>query len=165
MATTYNTIKLKKYQDIIEEYAAASVIVPGNLIELSSSGTVQNHSTEGGNALPMFALEDELQGKGIEDAYAAADRVQCWVAQPGEIVYARLADGESVAIGDFVESNGDGTVKKHTATTLSSDPSETIYTKNIVGVVLEARELDSLSGGGGESSLAENSQYIKVRIV
>ena len=165
MATTYNTIKLKKYQDIIEEYAAASVITPGNLIELTSSGTVQNHSTEGGNALPMFALEDELHGRGIEDDYAAADKVQCWVAQPGEIVYARLADGESVAPGDFLESAGGGTLKKHTATTLSSDPSETIYTKNIVGVALESRELDSLSGGGGDSSLAENSQYIKVRIV
>ena len=111
----------------------------------------------------MFALEDELQGRGIEDDYAAADKVQCWVAQPGEIVYARLADGESVASGDFLESSGYGTLKKHTATTLSSDPSETIYTKNIVGVALESRELDSLSGS--ESSLAENSQYIKVRIV
>jgi hypothetical protein len=76
-----------------------------------------------------------------------------------------LADGESVAPGDFLESAGGGTLKKHTATTLSSDPSETIYTKNIVGVALESRELDSLSGGGGDSSLAENSQYIKVRIV
>lgn len=160
MATTYNTIKLKKYQDIIEEYAAASVITPGNLIELTSSGTVQNHSTEGGNALPMFALEDELQGRGIEDDYAAADKVQCWVAQPGEIVYARLADGESVAPGDFLESAGDGTLKKHT-----DAGSVEIYTKCIVGVALESRELDSLSGGGGDSSLAENSQYIKVRIV
>ncbi len=165
MATTYNTIKLKKYQDIIEEYAAASVIVPGNLIELSSSGTVQNHSTEGGNVLPMFALEDELQGKGIEDAFAAADRVQCWVAQPGEIVYARLNDGESVAIGDFLESAGNGCLKKHTANAVTSDEEFTNYTNCIVGVALEARELDSLSGGGGDSSLAENSQYIKVRIL
>lgn len=163
MATTYNTIKLKKYQDIIEEYAAASGITPGNLIELTSSGTVQNHSTEGGNALSMFALEDELQGKGIEDDYAAADKVQCWVAQPGEIVYARLADGESVAPGDFLESASDGTLKKHTAFAHAGSEEVTIYTKCIVGIALEARELDSLSGS--DSSLAENSQYIKVRIV
>lgn len=163
MATTYNTIKLKKYQDIIEEYAAASVITPGNLIELTSSGTVQNHSTEGGNALPMFALEDELQGRGIEDDYAAADKVQCWVAQPGEIVYARLLDGESVAPGDFLESSGYGTLKKHTANAVTSSADEFTNTNCIVGVALESRELDSLSGS--DSSLAENSQYIKVRII
>lgn len=165
MATTYNTIKLKKYQDIIEEYEAASAITPGNLIELSSAGKVQNHATAGGEVLPMFALEDELQGNGIEDAYASGDKVQCWVAQRGEIVYARLADGESVAIGDFLVSNGNGCLKKHTAFAHTGSEETTLYAQPLVGVALEARELDSLSGGGGDSSLAENSQYIKVRIV
>ena len=159
----YNTIKIKKYLDIVEEYEANAALFPGHLVELMSTGKIRKHATSGGTVLPMFALEDELQGRGIEDDYAAADKVQCWVAQPGEIVYARLADGESVAPGDFLESASGGTLKKHTATTLSSDPSETIYTKNIVGVALESRELDSLSGS--DSSLAENSQYIKVRIV
>jgi len=165
MATTYNTIKLKKYQDIIEEYEAASTIVPGNLIEITSAGKVQNHSTSGGDAIAMFALEDELRGKGIEDDYAAGDRVQCWVAQRGEIVYARLADGESVAIGSKLESAGNGCLKKHTPFAHAGSEETTLYAQPIVGEALESRELDSISGGAGDSSLAEYSQYIKVRIL
>ena len=38
-----NTIKLKKYQDIINEYEAEAAITPGMLIELTSSNTVQAH--------------------------------------------------------------------------------------------------------------------------
>jgi hypothetical protein len=163
MATTYNTIKLKKYQDIIEEYAAAATITPGNLIELTSAGTVQNHSTSGGNALPMFALEDELQGKGIEDDYASGDKVQVWVAQRGEIVYARLAVDENVSIGDFLESNGDGCLKKHTAFAHTGSEEITLYAQPIVGQVLEAQDLSGLSGS--ESSLVANTQFVKVRIL
>jgi hypothetical protein len=165
MATTYNTIKLKKYGDIIEEYEAAAVITPGNLVELYSANKVRNHSTAGGNAKAMFALEDELQGKGIEDAYAAGDRVQVWVAQRGEIVYARLSDGESVTLGDFLESAGNGCLRKHTAYALAGSEEETIYSHPIVGQVLETQDLSDLSDGGGESSLVGNTQYVKVRIL
>jgi len=158
MATTYNTIKLKKYQDIIEEYEAASTIVPGNLLEITSAGKVQNHSTAGGEANAIFALEDELRGQGIEDDYAAGDRVQCWVAQRGEIVYARLADSK-------LESAGNGCLKAHSAFAHTGSEEVTLYTHPIIGEALESRELDSISGGAGDSSLAEYSQYIKVRIL
>ena len=69
-----NTIKLKKYSDIIEEYAAASEIYPGMLVELTAEGKVQAHSNAGQNAEKIFALENELEGKGIDDAYAEGDR-------------------------------------------------------------------------------------------
>ena len=131
------TIKLKNYQDIMNEYAAAAAIIPGELIELNSSGTVQVHSTAGGNMLQMFAVEDELQGNGIDDAYAAADKVQCWVASRGDEVYAILADGQDIAIGDFLESNGAGELTKHTPDSFTfesadSDDSITAYTNQIV---------------------------------
>jgi len=143
------TIKLKKYLDIINEYDAEAAIIPGELIELTSSNTVQVHSTAGGNVLHMFALEDELQGNGIDDAYAADDKVQCWVAVRGEEVYAILADGEDVAIGDFLESNGAGELVKHTPDTADSDDAITVYTNQIVGISLE--DID-LSGSSGEES-------------
>ena len=111
----YNTIKVKKYSDVIEEIVAASAITPGMLLELASATTVKAHATAGGNQLPMFALEDELQGNGIDDAYAAADPVQVWIPYRGDIVYAILEDGNNVAVGDFVESAGNGNVQKHVA--------------------------------------------------
>lgn len=106
------TIKLKKYLDVIEEYQATNVaITPGALLELTSDDLVQAHSEDGGLVLPMFALEDELQGKEINDNYVANDKIQVWVAVRGEIVNALIAEDEVVTVGDFLVSNGDGTLR------------------------------------------------------
>ncbi len=170
------TIKLKKYLDIINEYPAEAAILPGELIQLNSSGNVEVHDVAGGNLLHMFALEDELQGNGIDDAYAAGDKVQCWVAVRGEEVYAILADGEDIAIGDFLESNGAGELQKHTPDSFTfesadSDDSITAYTNQIVGISLEDIDLSGSSGeessGGGYDSSTDPLGYnrrIKIRI-
>lgn len=135
-----NTIKIKKYLDIIEERVAASAITPGMLIELTSADKVQPHSTASGNVTPvMWALEDELQGNGIADAYAADAPVQIWVTVPGEQVYALLADGESVVIGDKLASNGDGYLKKHDA--------DSAVSEEIVAIALELVDRSTSSGG------------------
>ena len=85
---TPKTIKDKNFSDINEEYTATAVaIYPGALLELTSAGTVQAHSTAGGNVLPMFAFEDELQGKNIATAYAASDKIQVWIPGRGDIVF------------------------------------------------------------------------------
>jgi hypothetical protein len=166
MATAnYKTIKLKKYLDIIEEYVANASITPGMLIELMSTNKVRAHATSGGNVLPMFALEDELQGKDIDDNYAAGDVVQCWIAQRGEIVQAILADGQNVAIGDLLMSNGAGYLTKYVAESWESADAQqanTLYPNIIVGIALEAQDLSALDGSN--SSLTANSKYIKVRI-
>lgn len=144
----YNTIKVKKYSDVIEEYAAAGAITPGMLVELKSATTVGYHATENGNALPMFALEDELQGNGIDDAYAAADRVQVWIPYRGDNVYGLLEDGEDVSAGDFLVSAGDGKLKKYVAETFGDSASDTgtIYPNQIVAQALEAVDMSGSSG-------------------
>lgn len=95
-----NTIKIKNYLKVFEEYAAYAAITPGHLIYLKSDGTVAVHAEEDGNVLPMFAIEDELQGNGVDDAYAAGDRVQVWIPTRGDQVNAILKDEEVVAIGN-----------------------------------------------------------------
>lgn len=107
----YKTVKVKKYSDVIEEFVAAGAITPGMLLELDSNGEVAPHSEAGGSAYPLFALEDELQGKGIDDNYAADDQVQVWLPGRGDIVNA-LVSGADVAIGDFLMSAGDGSLEK-----------------------------------------------------
>lgn len=141
-----HTIKIKKYADVVEELEAAGTITPGMLIEVTSAGKVQAHSTSGGNALKVFALEDELQGNGIDVDYDSGDQVQCWIPGRGDQVYAFLADGESVAIGDFLESNGDGKLKKHTAPIDSASDVTTIYAECIVGQATEAVDMSGSSG-------------------
>lgn len=138
-----NTIKLKKYLDVVNEFTATAVaITPGFFLELTSDGYVQAHSTEGGPVLPMVALEDELQGKGITDNYAVSAKIQVWTAVRGEEVYALLADGEDVAIGDFLISDGNGRLKKYDGTTAS----DVEFPQSIVAVALEAVDMSGSSG-------------------
>jgi len=142
----YKSIKVKNYSDVIEEYIAAAAITPGHLIELASATTVQVHSTVEGNVFIMFALEDELQGNGIDDAYEALDPVQCWIPNRGDIVYALLEDGQNASVGDFLESSGSGTLQVHVSETESWDQASgagaiTVPPNPIVGQAIEAVDL------------------------
>jgi len=140
----YNTIKIKKYSDVVEEYTATAVAVtPGYLLELTSTGAVKAHATAGGNAFPIFALEDELQGNGIATNYAASAKLQCWVPGRGDEVYALLKDGETVVIGDYLESAGNGQLQKYVADTADSDDAITVYGLQIVAVATEAVDLSA----------------------
>lgn len=160
-----NTIKLRKFLDIVDERAAYEAITPGMLIEIRTGyETVRKHATAGGNVCPiMFALEDELQGNGIDDAYAAGDRVQCWIPTPGDIVYAILADGQSVHIGDRLESNGAGYLTEHAAD-VESPGWLTVYPKQIVAIALQAVDCSGSSGEESSGTLAF-AKRIKVMVV
>ena len=161
MAT--KTIKVKNFSDVNEEYTATAVaIMPGSLVELTSAGAVQAHSTAGGNVLPMFAFEDELQGKGIDDTYLASDKIQVWIPGRGDIVYAIVADNNDIAIGDFLESNGSGYLQEHSA----DDSVAPNITNQIVGQAIEAVDtLQSSSEAESSASPLALARRIKVRLV
>lgn len=164
-----NSIRVKNYLNVQEEKVALAAITPGMLLELTTADKVKAHATAGGNVAPrMFALEDELQGNGIDDAYAADDQVQVWIPQAGDQVYAILADGENVSIGDLVESNGAGYLQKHVADVESFESNEagelTVYPEQIVGEAVEALDLSDSSGGESSGALGYNKRLI-IRIV
>lgn len=100
------TIKLKKYVDIINEYKAGGAVNPGNFLVLGSAGTV----TAGVPVEKMVALEDELQGRSINDAFAAGEPIQCWSAVSGEEALVVLATGQTIVIGNKLEVNASGQV-------------------------------------------------------
>lgn len=145
----FKTIFLKSGREgepFPNEQKAEAAITPGHLIEYSStSGKVKKHATQGGNASPIFAVEDSYQGQEIGDDYSADDWCFFLHCAPGDEVYAWLAQGEAVSIGDELESNGDGTLRAHTIL----DPTGTsgaewegkIYTKAVVARALEALDL------------------------
>lgn len=143
-----NSIIIKRLgAEVIEEYTATAVAIkPGYLLELASVTTVQAHSSAEGNVLPMFALEDQFQGKAITDDYAISVKIQCWIPRRGDIVYAYLADGENVSAGDFLESNGAGALQIHVPETeswenASAAGSITVPPNPIVGIAIEAVDL------------------------
>lgn len=109
---TPKTITIKG-DPIRKELVANAAITPGMLCERMSTNKVRKHGSAGGNASPIFALEDDLQGNGIADDYVIANVVQLGYFRSGDEVYAWLADGQSVAIGDLLESDGAGMLQKH----------------------------------------------------
>jgi len=134
-----NTVKVRCYLNIIDEEKAGGVITPGMLVVLGSANTVIAHAAAGGNVAPKFALEDNLQGKGVDDNYASGDMVQSWTPTRGDRVYALLkASSTAVAIGDFLESAGNGTLQKHVADEVSSAGALTSNTNQIVAIAKEA---------------------------
>jgi hypothetical protein len=102
------TIKLKKYQDIINEYFAEAVLSPGNLLKVTGTGGVVKNTVAAKRPSLVVALEDELQGKTINDDYADASPVQCWMLQPGEEVLLRGVG--AIALGAEVETDATGGV-------------------------------------------------------
>jgi hypothetical protein len=149
----YNTIKLKKYSDVIEEYTAGGTILPGMLLLYSANDTVIAHNDDApANCVPMFALEDALQGKDIDDTYVSGDQVQCWVAGRGDEVYAILEDGAHIEIGEYLESNGAGYLQKFTS-------------GKVVGYALEHLDLSGSSGEEESVGPLGFNKRIKVKIV
>jgi hypothetical protein len=136
----FNTIKIRRFTDIQDEYVAVAAITPGSLVDLTSANKVQKHETAGGKHAWMFALEDELQGKGINDNYVAGDRVQVGVFTRGEIVNALLDDEVDIAIGDYLEAGiTPGKLREYVSGV-------------IVGIALEAKVLSTLPEGSESSA-------------
>jgi len=124
----YKTIALKRFTPVEGEALADAALSPGHLLELTTTG-VKKHATSGGRAEKMFALEDELQGKEIGDAYSQSNRVKFNIFRSGDEVYARVTG--SPAVGKFLCSNGDGTLRA-----CKTDSSGTVLEDTPVAVLL-----------------------------
>ena len=159
----HKTIKVKKHADVVGEYTAHAVLFPGALLKLDDDNEVRNHNSAGGNVVPiMFALEDELQGNGIDVAYAAGDKVQVWFPGRGDEVLGILADGQSVERGDAVESNGAGYLRAHTAD--PGDSTTGTVQEAIIGIVLEHMDASSDSSGQDMGAGLGVNKRVKVLI-
>jgi len=142
----YRTISLDTDAAVKEAVATAVVLTPGHLIERTANANeIQMHSVAGGKAAKHFAIEDEMQGKEIGDNYAASKRVFFKTFQPGDTVYARIKDGENIAIGDWLVSGAAGVLAEALA-----DSSGTIAEQFIVGQALSACDMSASSAEGGD---------------
>jgi len=128
------TITVKGAANVIrKEGIAVAAITPGHLLERVAAG-VQVHSTAAKRAARAFAVENEVVGGDIDAVYAALDTVLYGVFPPGAEVYAILADSQTVVVGEFLESNGDGTLKEVAVDTATDDTQR----NSLIAVALEA---------------------------
>lgn len=95
----------------MEEDRASETITPGMLLATNSTGTVRKHNVAGGKHERKFALEDSPQGRTINDDYASGELVRNVHAEPGDVIFAWLANGEHATPDEFLSSNGDGTLQ------------------------------------------------------
>jgi len=98
-----------------QEAIALGGITPGMLIERAAGG-VQVHSTAQGGGGLHFAQEFGITGETIDDAYETGDQVIFKSFVAGSGVYALVpASASAITEGDFLVSNGDGTLRLQTA--------------------------------------------------
>jgi hypothetical protein len=148
-----NTITLKGV-GVRNEAIAHSTIKPGMLVQRMTTGKVRPHAGAGQNAQTAFAVENDLAGKGIGTNYSANDLVQFNIFAPGDVVYGWLLNGQNVAAGDFLESAGNGELKKYVA-----DSAGVVeYPNSLVAVALEAVDMS-------DSDAADPSGRIIVEIL
>lgn len=151
MAGTPSTIFVEQIggPEIVRERLAVAAFTPGHLLMNVAAG-FQKHNTAAANAQRIFAMENSADAGDIDRAYVANETARGGYARPGDKVYAWIpAAAAAIVIGDALESNGDGTLRK-AATDTATD---TTQREAIVGYAAEAK--DNSGGGSAVRLLVE----------
>ena len=137
-----------KGSPIPKEGTAEVAITPGELIERDATdGQFQPHATAAGNAVPMFADINPEIGGGLDDDYAVNQQMKAFVAYSGCEVNALVAaSAAAIAIGDYLESAGDGTLRKASSSAATSEAQR-------AGIVARALEAVDNSSGTVEARI------------
>ena len=140
-----DTIILKG-DPIMSEREAGGVVTPGQMLIRNSAGAVVvNAAAADVDAPATFAKENDIAGDDLTHAYASGEVVLFFTGAPGMQVFAVLEDGQNVAIGAALETNGSGDLQAKT-------------TGRTVGVALEALDLSA-------TGFAIDARRIKVELV
>lgn len=141
--STYHTIVIRGTKETQETALASGTVYPGFLLEPhTTADTFKAHAAtgiKGGGAI--FAIEDELQGNDIADAYTSGSRMQIYFAKPGDVIYVRIVNGANIAIGDKLVSNGNGYMKE-----LTPDASAVVIEQYTMGYAMDACDMSGSSG-------------------
>ena len=148
-----NVIVLKG-DPLRREGLAGGSVTPGDLASIDSNNKIVRHATAGGNALPLFAVEMDLIGSGIDDVYPSGATVKLVASRTGDGIYALLASGQNVAVGAFLESAGNGALEAYTQQSGSN-----VFPAAVVAIATEA--VDNSSGGSAHNGAAR----IKVEVI
>ena len=131
-----------------EEIKAGGIITPGQLLEINSAGAAIRHNSAGASQYGLFAdIDRSLGSRDIDVNYASGEQVQCIWARRGMEINTLLKEGETITIGEFVESDGAGDVQAH----LPDASNVPVFTSNIVGIGREALDLSDSSGADPSS--------------
>ena len=134
MAKANPSTIILKGDGVQKEGIADAAITPGYLVEVMTTGNIRKHAGAGLNTQAAFALENEVIGEGIDDAYAIADNCIYSVLGNGAEVYALVANAVVVVVGSYLESAGDGTLRPLATSAATADTAR----ESAVAISLEA---------------------------
>ncbi len=121
-----------------KERDAGGTITPGHLLQLDADNDVVVHDTAGGLiGSRWFAVENDIAGDDITDTYASGEVCQIHSAKPGDEINAILAVSQTITIGDWLVSAGNGQVQE------SDGESAALVVGSFIGMALEAVTSDS----------------------
>jgi len=106
-----NTIIVWSNMPTRKTIIGSGTIKPGMLLDRSGAVVIAHGSAGVRANVIRIAEEDELQGKEVGDSYASGAQVITRALLPGDEVNVLLRDGQDIAAGDGLVSNGDGTVR------------------------------------------------------
>ena len=120
-----NTILLSQRDQVIidDTLKASAAITPGMLVEMAASGGETTWVANAAAADVQYkavALNAPYLNDGIDTDYASGDRVPVAFLTPGAVFYGIIPSGQDIAVGDHLQSNGDGKMKEATATTAAA---------------------------------------------
>lgn len=125
---------------------ANAALTPGHLIEQMSTGNYRKHATAGQHTQALIAREEEYTGGDLDTAYASNDHLPFYAAKPGDQFYMIVAAGAAaIAIGDYLESAGDGTLRKRVALVDNSGGTADGTIADVPGSYTEATEANNLA--------------------
>lgn len=108
------SITLRYSSMIHKESVAVDAITPGMILmyDLTALG-VRKHNSAAAKVAPGVAVEADIMGKDVDAVYMIGDRVHHRLFGAGSEVNIRVVNSApNIAIGDLLESAGDGTVRK-----------------------------------------------------
>lgn len=149
-----STVILRGMDEVeYDDLPAAAEIRPGMLVEhVPGAEQVRPHSTAGGSASPLFAVEYRKFGMAaddstvlpnlsgdVHDTYNAGDMTKFAAFDKAHRVWALVPAGATVNDGDFVESAGGGLVQTHDGTTVDQGGTGTVTISDniVVGKAIE----------------------------
>ena len=135
----YRTIDLLALGVRRETKAGASATPqPGMLAEINSGGRLIAHAVAGGIATSNWVTEQDFTGSTIDTNYSASQLVQHSFIPAGGEVFALLHTTQTIAIGNYLESAGNGRLREHVAATFAATTSAQVVINRIVAQALEA---------------------------
>lgn len=109
-----NTVFLGGDRVQIGDLAASETIRPGHLVDRFNNAGIhrwRKHATASIAVAKAVATEQAMLNQGVDDDYAAGDLMEVSILSPGASAWMFIASGQTIVVGNKLESAGDGTLK------------------------------------------------------